>query len=57
MYTDFRFYSSNTDEYTNIWIALFSADLSKYLGEIRVTPESFDIRQAFQSSHMLQLHH
>jgi len=36
--------------WTDVWLAVFNEDLSKWLGEFRLTNESFDVRQAMRRS-------
>jgi hypothetical protein len=46
MFYDFRFYKDgDASLWTDVWISLFNKDLTKYLGEIRLTDTSFDSRQ------------
>lgn len=51
LYYDFRNHTTGSPALeTDAWLAIFNADLSVKLAEIRITPESFDIRQAMRSS-------
>ena len=46
MFYDFRFFKSGDISLkTDVWLALFDENLTHWLGEIRLTDESFDSRQ------------
>lgn len=48
LFYDFRNHTaSSTSLETDVWLKLFSSDLSTVISETRITPESFDYRQAF----------
>lgn len=50
LYADFRMHEAGSPSLmTDWWLALYSADVSELLGEVRLTDASFDMRQAPES--------
>ncbi len=47
MFYDFRFDVPNDNQLTtDVWVSIFDKDLTKMLQQVRVTPQSFDLRQS-----------
>lgn len=50
LFYDFRNFSSgNPSLNTDVWVSFFDKNLTHYLGEVRLTRESFDMRQAMRT--------
>lgn len=51
LFYDFRFDVSGDNQLTtDVWVNIFNKDLSKMIQQIRLTPQSFDMRQAIRVS-------
>lgn len=51
LFYDFRYFSSGEPSLkTDVWVSFFDKNLTHYLGEVRLTEVSFDMRQAMRTA-------